>query len=73
MNIKKIDGKWVLNGKPYRKLAGEEKIFFEKFIVMMKGEKEIESEKIREVQDRAADRIVMQIQNHQFVKTLASI
>lgn len=40
--INKIDGKWMVNGKQYADLSGEEKQFFEEFILAMKWQFECE-------------------------------
>lgn len=39
IEITKINGKWLVNGKPYDKVNDEEKKFFDEFILFMKQEK----------------------------------
>ena len=36
IEIKRTAGKWLVNGKPYHKISGEEKTFFDNFIAAMK-------------------------------------
>ena len=38
MEIRKIDGKWLINGKPYDQVSDEEKKFFNEFLLFMKWE-----------------------------------
>lgn len=38
IEIIKINGKWLVNGKPYDKVNDEEKKLFDKFILFMKLE-----------------------------------
>lgn len=42
IEIKKIDGKWLINGKTYNKISEEEKIFFDEFILAMRWQYECE-------------------------------
>jgi hypothetical protein len=42
IEIKKTDGRWLINGKTYDKLNAEEKDFFDKFILYMKDQFENE-------------------------------
>ncbi len=35
----RIDGKWLINGKPYDQVSEEEKKFFDEFLLFMKLEK----------------------------------
>lgn len=68
--VKRVNGKLTINGKQYHETVGEEKIFFEKYINMMKQDEKTVSQKIKEVQDRAAERVVKSIQNYQFKQPL---
>jgi hypothetical protein len=36
IQIKKVNGKWEVNGKSYSTLEGKEKLFFEEFLVAMR-------------------------------------
>lgn len=65
--IKKENGKWFLNGKLYHELNESEKLFFDEFWIAIKFN--FKNISIKEVQDRATDKIVKEIQNHQFKKT----
>jgi hypothetical protein len=38
IEIIKIDGKWLINGKPYGQVSDEEKQFFDEFLLFMKWE-----------------------------------
>jgi len=40
--INRKDGKWLVNGKQYVDLAGEEKQFFDEFILAMRWQYECE-------------------------------
>ena len=42
IEITKINGKWLVNGKPYDKINDKEKRFFDEFILAMKWEKQME-------------------------------
>jgi len=42
VDIKQVDGKWLINGKPYAELSYSEKVFFDEFLVAMRWEKECE-------------------------------
>jgi hypothetical protein len=45
MDIKRVAGKWLLNGKQYFELEGKEKTFFDEFIIAMRLMKEMEKPK----------------------------
>ena len=49
IEIRKIDGKWLINAKPYNQVSQEEKQFFDEFILYMRWEKgkEDHDEKIK--------------------------
>jgi len=36
MDIKRVSGKWLLNGKQYPELEGKEKTFFDEFLIAMR-------------------------------------
>lgn len=40
VEILKINGRWLINGKPYNELDYLEKLFFDEFILAMKWEQE---------------------------------
>lgn len=42
MEIKKVNGKWLINAKQYPELPDEEKLFFDEFLIAMRWEKECE-------------------------------
>lgn len=42
IEINKTAGKWLINGKTYDKLNGDEKDFFDQFIISMKWQFECE-------------------------------
>lgn len=42
IEIKKISGKWLINGKSYDKISEEEKKFFDEFILSMRWQYECE-------------------------------
>jgi len=45
MDIKRIAGKWMLNGKSYPELEGKEKTFFDEFIIAMRLMKGVDKRK----------------------------
>jgi hypothetical protein len=45
MEIKRIAGKWLLNGKQYAELEGKEKTFFDEFLIAMRLMKGIDKRK----------------------------
>jgi len=42
IEINKINGKWLVNGKAYENISDEEKQFFDEFIIAMKWQFEHE-------------------------------
>lgn len=42
IEIKKIEAKWLINGKQYKYLSGKEKKFFDEFVLAMKWNYECE-------------------------------
>lgn len=40
IKISKVNGKWLINGKPYNEISNVEKVFFDEFILAMKWEME---------------------------------
>ena len=36
IEIKRTNGRWLINGKPYSEINDEEKEFFDSFIIFMK-------------------------------------
>ncbi len=66
MKIVKTDGRWLLDGKQYPEISGDEKIFFDKFIALMKEEKEMEYKRIHEVENRAIDRVIIENLSYKF-------
>jgi len=39
VEIKRIDGRWLINGKPYHKATEKEMEFFNEFFLFMKQQK----------------------------------
>ena len=46
IEITKVNGYWLVNGKPYTELQYLERVFFDEFIVAMKLEYDKEDKKI---------------------------
>ncbi len=44
IHIKKVNGKWEVNGKPYCQLEGKEKAFFNEFLIAMRLNYKIENQ-----------------------------
>ncbi len=42
IEVKKTDGKWLINGKTYDKISDKEKTFFDEFIIAMRWRYECE-------------------------------
>ena len=49
IEIIRINGKWMVNGKPYDQVSDEEKQFFDQFLLFMKREngKELHDVKLK--------------------------
>lgn len=43
ITIKKVNGKWLINGKQYNQLSTVEKSFFDEFIVAMRMNYDLEN------------------------------
>lgn len=49
IEITKINGKWLINGKPYNEISYTEKIFFDEFLLAMKWDYEmIQHDKLKQ-------------------------